>query len=116
MGSKRQRIVQDGWWIVQITVRPCSVADAWRRRTRLIAVGESRPLVGSSMSMTGRKLRNSMAALRRRFCPPEMLPLVRSSPTMPLAACSRLSLNMMSSARSALAAIGHSSGHRSRDE
>ena len=68
--SKRLKIYEFGWWMEHATVRPSSHC-VFSNRTRLSAVKESRPLVGSSSSNTLGLVISSKPMEVRFFSPPE---------------------------------------------
>jgi len=69
----------EGWWIVQITIRPSFVYD-FRCDMTVAAEWASRPLVGSSRKIILGFEINSTPMQSRFFSPPE-IPRLSSTPT-----------------------------------
>mmetsp|Transcript_19630 Transcript_19630/g.63096 ORF Transcript_19630/g.63096 Transcript_19630/m.63096 type:complete len:298 (-) Transcript_19630:1330-2223(-) len=110
--SNWQTMVQGGWWIVAMMVRPRSLARFSKVSTTFKAADASSPVVGSSTNMTGRFARRSMPMERRFFWPPEM-PTLRPPPTTLSALAARPSFAMMSFTLAILWPRENSAGRRS---
>mmetsp|Transcript_1222 Transcript_1222/g.5179 ORF Transcript_1222/g.5179 Transcript_1222/m.5179 type:complete len:261 (+) Transcript_1222:1064-1846(+) len=98
--SKDEKMVYDGWWIVQMMVRfNCSSPTrSLRMRTTSSAILESNPDVASSTKTTAGSVSSSMPMETRLRCPP-LIPFRSTLPTRTSAQSSRLSLARMPATR-----------------